>query len=527
MENVYILLNGPQPICEFGNPLQFNTFDLGYRKGCILGNKCKCVNNQRVTNQKKTLKEKYGVDTVNAIPGVNKKRCDTMLQKHGVQYASQSTTVKEKAAITRSKRTIEQKQKSYQKSVKTYMEKYGVAHHMMLESQQSKVHNTNINRYFAKVPLQNAEIAKKSSVKQQNKSVEEKNLTLKKTKDSIYEKYNVTAASRIGIPLEVLEVLDNESKFSNFIQGKTRKEVSSELNIANHTVYLYAKKYNIQSLFKTDTSSEPEREINEFINSLGISTETGNRTLLKGKEIDIFIPQLNVAIEHCGLYFHSEKSANKSKQYHYNKYKECNYQGITLITIFGDEWQNQQQKVKHRLTHILNKSKQLYARKCEVNEISTEDAAHFINEYHLQGYSSASYKLGLFYNTELVAVMTFGKPRYNKKYEWELLRFCSSTAIAGGASKLFQFFIKSKTPVSVISYSDNRWGSGKLYENLKMIKETETIGFFYTDYVNRYNRTQFQKHKLITDELKQKEQTLDKIWDCGQSRWCWLNNTII
>ena len=50
--------------------------------------------------------------------------------------------------------------------------------------------------------------------------------------------------------------------------------------------------------------------------------------------------------------------------------------------------------------------------------------------------------LGLIHEGELVQIMTFGKPRYNKNYQWELLRLCTNSDynVLGGASKLFKNF---------------------------------------------------------------------------------------
>jgi len=162
MESVYIILNGEQPICEFNNPKQFNTFDLGYRKGCILGNKCKCVSNLRMKGLKTTLQKKYGVDNINNIPGITEKRQTTMLERHGVPFASQSALIKEKSKITNNNKSNEEILKSNQKRKQTYIEKYGVEHHMKLQSQQDKVFATNLKKYNAKVPMQNADICKKT-----------------------------------------------------------------------------------------------------------------------------------------------------------------------------------------------------------------------------------------------------------------------------------------------------------------------------------------------------------------------------
>jgi hypothetical protein len=89
MERVYIVLNGPPGMCEMGNKRKFNTFELGYRKGCILGNKCGCVATIRQQNQRATLLEKYGVDKVSEIPGIQDKQRQTNLKKYGVEWPAQ------------------------------------------------------------------------------------------------------------------------------------------------------------------------------------------------------------------------------------------------------------------------------------------------------------------------------------------------------------------------------------------------------------------------------------------------------
>ena len=63
--------------------------------------------------------------------------------------------------------------------------------------------------------------------------------------------------------------------------------------------------------------------------------------------------------------------------------------------------------------------------------------------------------------------MTFSKPRFNKNYDYELLRLCSKkfTNIVGGASKLFKYFI-SKYKGSIISYTNRRFSNGNIYRQL-------------------------------------------------------------
>lgn len=122
-----------------------------------------------------------------------------------------------------------------------------------------------------------------------------------------------------------------------------------------------------------------------------------------------------------------------------------------------------------KIIQLLSSRIFIYARKCEVREVSTSEARDFLSKYHLQSYLKGQpVRLGLYYGEELVQVMTFGKPRYNKKHEWELLRLCtrSGEKVVGGASKLFKHFLNLYKPNSVISYCDLSKFSGKVYSVL-------------------------------------------------------------
>lgn len=129
----------------------------------------------------------------------------------------------------------------------------------------------------------------------------------------------------------------------------------------------------------------------------------------------------------------------------------------------------------------------------------TNKTRQFLTENHLQGYVSSKINLVLTHDSKIVAVMTFGKPRYTDKHTYEILRFCTDRAVIGAASKLFQHFIREYQPNSVISYSDNRWGDGSVYRTMGFTEQSTTIGYFYTDYKQRFNRQQFQKHKLVAE----------------------------
>ena len=277
--------------------------------------------------------------------------------------------------------------------------------------------------------------------------------------------------------------------------------------------------------------SKAELEILEYIRNKISNVISGNRSVLKTKELDIYIPSLNLAIEYCGLYWHSELSG-KNKNYHYDKMIECEKQNIKLITIFEDEYINNKNIVLSRIDNILGISnKKIFARKTLVKNIDNNTCAEFLKNNHLQGVGRSTHKIGLFYDNELVSVMTFQKGDISKNIkDWELNRFCSKIGynIIGGASKLFSYFIRNNDVDKIISYSDNRWGHGNVYEKIGFMKESNGIPnywYFKLNDIKRLHRYSLRKNKNDNQQLSEWEnrviQGYDRIWDCGSSKYIW------
>ena len=280
--------------------------------------------------------------------------------------------------------------------------------------------------------------------------------------------------------------------------------------------------------------SSGEAELGNFIELLGLDIIRSDRSIIAPLELDIVIPSKKIAIEFCGLYWHSELNG-KSRNYHLNKLKKCNESGYRLITIFEDEWVVKQDIVKMRLSNILWQSDDVvYARKCHIAEISPEDARWFVNKYHIQGYTGSSVKLGAYYDNRLVAVMTFSKPSISKGRKdqssegvFELSRFCSSTRVIGIAGKLLKYFQNKYEVKSIYSFADRRWSHGNLYAVLgfKLMSYTKPNYFYFKDNKKRYHRFNFRKSELskkldIFDADKTEVQNMvingwNRIFDCG------------
>ena len=257
--------------------------------------------------------------------------------------------------------------------------------------------------------------------------------------------------------------------------------------------------------------SQGEYEMGKFISDLGFNIIKNDRTIIYPLELDIVIPELKIAIEYNGVYWHSDKF--KDKFYHINKTNAAKAKGYQLIQIFEDEWLYNQEVVKSMLRHKLGCTEnKVYARKCEIVEL-TEDK-EFLNQYHIQGSCSSSIKLGLKHENELVAVMSFGKSRFNKKYDWELLRYACKDCVIGGAGKLLTYFRKKYANTSIISYCDLRYSNGGLYETLGFkfshISDPSFRYYNETESLSRYQVMKMKKtHKQMIDE------GYEKIFDCG------------
>jgi hypothetical protein len=247
--------------------------------------------------------------------------------------------------------------------------------------------------------------------------------------------------------------------------------------------------------------SNGEIEIAEFIkqNYCGIIL---NNEKIDGIELDIYLPELNLAIEFNGLYWHS--SLFKNKNYHKNKTDKCEKLGINLIHIWEDDWENKQKIVKSILLNYLNKQKiKIYARNTVVQTIINNTVvSDFLENNHLQGYNSSTICYGLYHDNELVQLISF--VYWKNKQQWEIQRLCTKLdcQIIGGTEKLWKHFLKENNPNFIFTYSSRDYFFGSIYEKLGMKFEKITEpSLFYTNGKIRLNRQKFQKKKLIKNNL--------------------------
>lgn len=301
-------------------------------------------------------------------------------------------------------------------------------------------------------------------------------------------------------------------------------------------------KMNIALAEHNHFMSKAECEIFDYIqDNLGIYCKK-DRTILKdAKELDIYVPSKNVAIEYDGCLWHTETFGRKDRNAHLNKTLQCEEKGIQLLHIFEDEYHNHKDIVLSKICHILKcgNYEKIPGRKCEVKEISSAEAINFLDKNHIQGGVSSTVYLGAFYNNKLVAVMTF-KVLENESDRYELNRFASDLnyICQGIGGKLFKYFVRNYNPSYVVSFADRRWSIHK-GDNLYM-----RLGFYLDDilepnytYYNsrvypykRFHKFGFRKNilsrkydlpKEMTENEMAKYLGYDRIWDCGLLRYVW------
>lgn len=281
-------------------------------------------------------------------------------------------------------------------------------------------------------------------------------------------------------------------------------------------------------------TSHGQQAIADHISELGFRVQQNVKDLISSGEIDVYVPDCNLAIEYCGVYWHSERT-NRGRHYHATKYKECRNHGIQLLTIFSDEWETNQELVLRTLTHKLGKSiEKIYARTTFIKELSTPDRRCFLNQNHIQGDAASTKSYGLYYANKVVAVAAF-KCRDRADQAWELVRYATSINVVGGFSKLLHHFCSSNNWTTIVTFADNRWSDGELYIKTGWVYD----GSLAPDYtycpdnksrVHKFNYRHSMLGRLLEtyDNTKSEYQNcltnnIYRVWDCGKQRYKLIN----
>lgn len=351
-----------------------------------------------------------------------------------------------------------------------------------------------------------------------------------KLKALLISRYGETAPARIDNPRQEwqIKVVESKEEFSDYLDSFEHKPTINELvqllDTSQPILLKKIHKYNLENKVNIQPFySAGEVELRKFIgdNYKG-NVEYNSRKIISNGEIDIYLPELKLAFEFNGNYWHSDKQ--KDKCYHLMKSIKCGKQGIRLVHIFEYEWYNERYRDKTRqfILYLLNEhTKVYYARETHVAEVSKDVASNFIEAYHLQGNTQASIYLGCYSkDKELLGVMSIGTPRFDRDYQYEIIRIAwkNDTRVIGGMSKLFTNFVRTYDPESVISYCDISKFNGSSYIDMgfsldKAKQITEPNYVWVDSHNNVLTRYQTMKKDLVKRGLGKENQTEEEIMD--------------
>lgn len=367
--------------------------------------------------------------------------------------------------------------------------------------------------------------------KQENKECKECHLNNKQIRSSLDRKNRILEDTQNHIKYVSGDFFTTDFYNENFTIE------CSKCNKERNYVFK-SKKRLLKCPFCDEGTVRITKRINE---DFGNIFDMNNRKFIAPLEIDLINHDHKICIEYNGLMFHSSGTSIHAKfnkpqidhKYHLRKTELVELNDYQLFHVFENEWLNENKRNiwKSVINNKLGLTERIYARKCAIKEISYKESSLFLEKNHLQGNCVSNTKIGLFYNNELMSVMTFRK---NKTYQWEIARFANkiNNTVIGGASRLLKYFEKIYQPETLVSYANRRWSQGNLYKKLGFECTGNTpANYFYfkNNECILYSREMFQKHKLksILDNFDEKltetenmfNNNYRKIYDCGSIRF--------
>lgn len=503
---------------------------------------------------KQTNLKKYGEDHYSKTDEYKERFKQTSLERYGTEFPMQSHEIKERAKEgNKSKYGVESHMQTPEgkAKVKAALEdKYGG---VGLASQEirNKAVATNKERYGVEFPVSNPEIRQKGI-----------NTIRKRYKVDNYLSSKENMEDRMIDPSKIDEYLAFKANPVEYINSHYSSKppiyiLTRDLGVSDTPIYDILIKHDCKDAIDRTKMSTMEYEMLNYLKQIvpNAQIRINDRTVIKPKELDFYLPEYKFAIECNPTITHNSTTnswsdSNSVMPYNYHKLKsqEAEAADIFLMHIFGYEWVHKQDIMKSMIANVLkcNASK-IYARNTTVREISARDAREFLNKNHRQGACNSPIRLGLVdkVSNELVSLMTFGatRPGIGKQdtdtaNTFELIRFCNkiNTSVVGGASKLFKYFIKHYEPETVVSFSDIAHTKGNLYKQLgfQEISRSDPGYCWVKPYGEIYrSRVSCQKHLLpsifddVTEEdIKNKSERVImiehgylQVFDSGVIRW--------
>lgn len=544
--NIYII-----PTCPVCNdPLLWKTAKKQYNKYCSTSCASKCPSKVAASQAWKLDPEKLAAACQKGLEA----RQATNLALYGHTNYLASAVGREDAISGKvAKYGPEFRQHELEKRTSTMVERYGVKSYRLHSDFAKKVahawdehHNTGfvvqINQRrkttnLSKYGVESPSMLQEFKMRARETCMEKYGLPYTslvphirdKANQTNLRKYGNTSYSRSLMPPNALEQLNDASWLidQHYNQQKPLIQIAEELGVGDGTVGRYLHGHGFKTkIFQT---SWGHKQLSEALTQLGIEHTINDRTVIKPKELDIYIEQHRVAIEYCGLYWHSEQRG-KTRLYHHTKWKACQDAGVRLLTIFEDEWIERPTQVLNKIAHMCGKLNQgvAYARKCDIVDVNATDRATFLETHHIQGDGRGSITHGLVHNGQLVAVATWIE---RSDGVFELNRYATARRVPGGLSKLVSHFKKVHQWTQLISFADLRYSNGDMYatSGWRLDKVLAPDYSYSPDGVTRHHKFNYRRDRLAK-MLEDFDPTLSewencfnhailRLWDCGKLKF--------
>ena len=501
---------------------------------------------------------KYGCVSANSLPEIQEKRRKTCLEKYGVESPPQSEIVKEKVRKTNLERygveyhTQTEEYRNFmreyspviqEKSKKTCLERYGVEFATQSEEFKRKVNETHNERYGGRG------FALKEHREHVDATVFERYGVLHSShSEEIMKRREETLIERYGVPSIFMTEDFKEQRRKTLLEKYGVEDIMQSEEIRAKIAATTAERYGNPNYFKTDDFKEkssfehgfksaPHLFVESVLDSLGVEYISNDRKLIYPLEIDILIPSMKIGFEINGVYWHSSGSKENDKElskYHLNKTELMHKAGYRLIHFTDIEIETKADIISSMVSSIVGHTgRRVHARECTIGFVNSATATEFMDSNHLQGAAPCSKWIGLFHEGRLVCLMGFGKARFDKTYDWELIRFANliNTTAVGGFSKCLSFFRKHHSG-SIVSYADYSRSNGEVYIKNGFTRcgtSSPSYRWVYRDKLfNRHQTMRRNLGKFLGEENFNPKETeaencwrngLRKLWDCGQIKF--------
>lgn len=278
---------------------------------------------------------------------------------------------------------------------------------------------------------------------------------------------------------------------------------------------------------RDERASSAEGHLLAFLRGLGVEVVHHDRTVIRPRELDMYLPGHRLAIEYNGLWWHSERYLDRA--YHHDKWERCCAAGVQLVQIWQDDYMAHPALIHASLAHKLGLSAgRTFARNTDVEEVPGPAASEFLDRFHIQGSVGASIHVGLRSRGDLVAVCSFTR---GGGLTWELSRYATSTSVVGGFTKCLAYFTRHHKWSAIKTFADHCVSDGGLYRKAGFTQD----GVLAPDYcyvvgsrrVHKFNfrLDRFRRNPdLLYEEGLTERQLADlndlpRLWDAGKTRW--------